>query len=56
MQISEKSKTFSEKSKTFSQFSVAFLESTLNFDLFFKKMVLIAPVFLKLLSPKNVLT
>ena len=47
----------SEKSKTFSQLLIAFLESTLNFKHFEKKKKsLIAQVFLKLLTPKDVLT
>ena len=46
----------SEKPKTFSQFFIAFLESALNFEHFEKKMSLIAPVFLKLLTPKDVFT
>ena len=45
MQLSEKPKTFYQ-----------FLESTLNFEHFEKKMSLIAQVFLKLLTPKDVLT
>ena len=46
----------SEKWKTFSQYFIAFLESKLNFEHFEKKISLIAPVFLKLLAPKDVLT
>ena len=46
----------SEKLKTFSQFLIAFLESTLNLEHFEKKMGLIAQVFLKLLTLKDVLT
>ena len=46
----------SEKPKTFPQFFIAFLESALNFEHFEKKMSLIAPVFLKLLTPKDVFT
>ena len=46
----------SEKVKTFSQSFIAFLESTLNFEHFEKEMSLIAQVFLKLLTPKDVLT
>ena len=47
-----------KKLKTFSQFFIAFLKSTLNFEHFErkKKMSLIAQVFLKLLTPKDVLT
>ena len=44
-----------EKSKTFSQLLIAFLESTLNFK-HLKKISLTAQVFLKLLTPKDVLT
>ena len=43
-----------EKSKTFSQLLIAFLESTLNFK-HLKKISLTAQVFLKLLTPKDVL-
>ena len=46
----------SEKPETFSPFFIAFLESVLNFEHFEKKMSLIAPVFLKLLIPKDVFT
>ena len=46
----------SEKPKTFSQFFIAVLEFTLNFEHFEKKMTLIAQVFLKLLTPKDVFT
>ena len=51
----------SEKVKTFSLVFIAFLESTLNFEQIWKKkikikMSLIAQVFLKLLTPKEVLT
>ena len=46
----------SEKVKTFSHSFIAFLESTLNFEHFEKEMSLIAQVFLKLLTPKDVLT
>ena len=45
----------SQKKKTFSQFFSAFLKSTLNFELFQKKMTLTADVFPKLPSPKKVL-
>ena len=45
-----------EKPKTFSQFFIVFLESTLNFEHFEKKISLIAQVFLKLYTPKDVLT
>ena len=44
----------SHKQKTFSQFGSAFLKSTLNFEHFQKKINLIADVFPKLPSPKNV--
>ena len=46
---------FSETPKTFCQF-IAFLEATLNFEHFEKKISLIAQVFLKLLTLKDVLT
>ena len=46
----------SEQLKTFSQFSIAFLESTLNLNILKKKMSLIAQVFMKLLTPKDVHT
>ena len=46
----------SEKLETFSGFFIAFFESALNFEHFEKKMSLIAQVFLKLLTPKDVLT
>ena len=46
----------SEKLETFSPFFIAFLESALNFEHFEKKMSLIAQVFLKLLTPKDVFT
>ena len=45
----------SQKQNTFSQFGYAFLKSTLNFEHFQKKINLIADVFPKLLSPKNVI-
>ena len=48
----------SEKPKTFCQFFIAFLESSLNFEHFEKekkKVSLIAQVFLKLLTPKDML-
>ena len=45
----------SETPKTFCQF-IAFLEATLNFEHFKKKISLIAQVFLKLLTLKDVLT
>ena len=45
----------SHKQKTFSQFGSAFLKSTLNFKHFQKKINLIADVFPKLSSPKNVI-
>ena len=44
----------SQKQKTFSQFFSAFLKSTLNFEHFQKKDTLIAELFPKLPSPKNV--
>ena len=43
----------SEKRKTFCEFSIAFFESTFEH---FEKVSLIAQVFLKLLTPKVVLT
>ena len=47
----------SEKIETFSQVCIAFFESPLNFKHFEKKkMSLMAQVFLKLLTPKDVLT
>ena len=47
----------SKKLNTFSQFFIAFLECKLNLEHFEKKkMSLIAPVFLKLLTLKDVLT
>ena len=45
----------SQKQKIFSQFSCAFFESALNFEYFQKKMTLIAYVFPKLPTTKNVL-
>ena len=45
----------SQKQKIFSQFSCAFLESTLNFEHFQEKITLIAYVFPKLPTTKNVL-
>ena len=45
----------SQKQETFSQFFSPFLKSTLNFEHFQKKMTLIADVFPKLPSPKNVI-
>ena len=45
----------SEKLKTFSKFFIACFESALNFEHFEKKMSLRAQVFLKLLTPKDVL-
>ena len=45
----------SQKQKIFSQFFSAFLESALNFEHFKKKMTLIAYVFPKLPTTKNVL-
>ena len=44
----------SEKQKTFTQFSFAFFKSTSNFEHFQNKMTLIAYVFPKLRTPKNV--
>ena len=44
----------SEKQKTFSQFFCAFFKYTSNFEHFQKKMTLIAHVFPKLWTPKDV--
>ena len=44
-----------KKPKTFCCIFIAFLESTLNFE-YFEKKSLIASVFLKLLTPKDVVT
>ena len=44
----------SQKQKTLSYFLSAFFKSTLNFEIFQKKMTLIADVFPKLPSPKKV--
>ena len=45
----------SQKKQTFSQFFSPFFKSTLNFELFQKKMTLIADVFPKLPSPEKVI-
>ena len=45
---------FSEKQKPFSQLFCAFFKSTSNFENFQKKITLIAYVFPKLLSPRDV--
>ena len=45
----------SQKQKAFSQFFLPFSKSTLNFEHLRKKMTLIADLFLKLRTPKNVL-
>ena len=45
----------SQKQKTFSQFFSPFLKYTLNFELFQKRMTLMADVFPKLPSPKKVI-
>ena len=45
----------SQKQKIFSQYFSAFFESALNFEIFQKKMTLIAYVFPKLPTTKNVL-
>ena len=45
----------SQKQRTFSELFSPFLKSTLNFEHFQKKMTLIANVFPKLPSPKNVI-
>ena len=44
----------SQKQKAFSQFFPAFSKFTLNFENFQKKMTLIADIFPKLCTPKNV--
>ena len=44
----------SQKQKTFSEFFSAFLKSTLDFEHFLKKMTLIADVFPKWRTRKNV--
>ena len=46
----------SGKQKTFSQFFASFLKSSLNFELFQKRMTLIAEVFPKLRTPKHMVT
>ena len=46
----------SEKLRTTSGLFIAFLELALNFELFEKKLSLIAQVFLKLLTSKDVFT
>ena len=46
---------FSQKEKIFAQFFSAFFESALNSEVFQKKMTLIAYVFPKLPTTKNVL-
>ena len=46
----------SRKQKSFSEFSCAFFEAALSLEHFQKKMTLIAYVFPKLLTTKNVLT
>ena len=45
----------SQKQKTFSEFFPPFSKSTLNFERFQKKIILIADVFPKLPSPKKVI-
>ena len=45
----------SQKQKTFFEFFSAFLKSTLNFSHFKKKMTVIADVFAKLGTPKQVI-
>ena len=47
--------TLSQKQKNFSQFFSEFLKSTLNFEHFQKKIMLIVDVFPKLPSPKKVI-
>ena len=46
----------SEKPNIFCQFFIAFLEFSINYEHFEKEMSLIAQVFAKLLTPKDVLT
>ena len=46
----------SDKLETFSGLFITFLESALNFEHFEKKICLIAQVFFKLLTPKDVFT
>ena len=46
----------SEKLETFSGVFIAFLESALSFEHFEKKKSLMAQVFLKLLTPKDMFT
>ena len=46
---------FSQKQKVFSEFFTAFFESALNFEDFQQKMTVIAYVFPKLPTTKNVL-
>ena len=46
----------SEKQKIFSEFCAAILKSRLDFEHFQKKMTLIADLFVKLRTPKNVVT
>ena len=46
---------FSQKQKIFSDFVVAFFESAINFEHFQKKMTLIAYVFTKLPTTKQML-
>ena len=45
----------SQKEKTFSQLLAPFLKARLNFEHFQKKMTLIAHVFSKLRTPKNMI-
>ena len=46
----------SQKRKTFSQLFAAFLKSSLNLNIFKKKMTLIAEVFPKLRTPEYMVT
>ena len=46
----------SPKQETFSEFFSTFLESSLNFEHFQKKMTLIGEVFPNLQTPKNIVT
>ena len=45
-----------QKQKTFSEYFSAILKSRLNFENFENKMTLIADLFVKLRTPKNVVT
>ena len=47
---------FSQKQKTFSGFFIAFLKFALNLKFLEKKMSILAELFAKLLTPKEVVT